>query len=167
MAIMGSGSARGENRAVEAAQKAISSPLLEDINLEGARGILVNVTAGMDLSIGEFNEVGSTVKQRASDDATVVIGTVIDPAMEGEVRVTVVATGLGGVAARQPKPEMQIVSTGRERERERGRKVAGSDVDYGAYEVPTSRRREQQGGGTPSADSGMLDIPAFLRRQAD
>jgi len=166
MAMMGTGHATGEDRAREAAEAAISSPLLEDINLEGARGVLVNVTAGMDLSIGEFNEVGSTVKQRASDDATVVIGTVIDPAMEGEVRVTVVATGLGGVSMRQPKPEMQIVSTGRERERERARKVSGSDVDYGAYEVPTSRRREQQGG-APAADSGMLDIPAFLRRQAD
>jgi len=164
MAMMGTGHSSGEDRAREAAEAAISSPLLEDINLEGARGILVNVTAGVDLSIGEFNEVGSTVKQRASDDATVVIGTVIDPAMERELRVTVVATGLGSVAARQPKPDIQVVAS-----RERMKQVVGSDLDYNDLDRPTTqRRRERQGGGSaPAADSGMLDIPAFLRRQAD
>ena len=95
MAMMGSGVASGADRARIAAEAAVSSPLLEDINLAGAHGILVNVTAGMDLSIGEFQEVGDTVKQFASDDATVVIGTVIDPEMTDEIRVTVVATGLG------------------------------------------------------------------------
>src|SRR5882672_2329892 len=99
MAMMGSGSASGENRAREAAEAAVSSPLLEDINLAGAHGILVNVTAGMDLSIGEFQEVGNIVKQFASEDATVVVGTVIDPEMTSEIRVTVVATGLGRPAA--------------------------------------------------------------------
>src|SRR5437763_9861265 len=99
MAIMGSGSASGEGRAREAAEMAVSSPLLEDINLAGAHGILVNVTAGMDLSIGEFQEVGQIVKQFASDDATVVVGTVIDPELDNQVRVTVVATGLGRPAA--------------------------------------------------------------------
>ena len=95
MAMMGSGAASGEGRAREAAEAAVSSPLLEDINLAGAHGILVNVTAGMDLSIGEFQEVGQIVKQFASDDATVVVGTVIDPELTNQVRVTVVATGLG------------------------------------------------------------------------
>ena len=95
MAMMGSGSAAGDDRAREAAEAAISSPLLEDINLSGAHGILVNVTAGMDLSIGEFQEVGNVIKQFASDDATVVVGTVIDPDMANQIRVTVVATGLG------------------------------------------------------------------------
>ena len=95
MAMMGSGSAAGDDRAREAAEAAISSPLLEDINLSGAQGILVNVTAGMDLSIGEFQEVGNVIKQFASDDATVVVGTVIDPDMANQIRVTVVATGLG------------------------------------------------------------------------
>lgn len=95
MAMMGSGKATGENRAREAAEAAVASPLLEDVNLSGARGILVNVTAGMDMSIGEFEEVGNTVKEFASDNATVVVGTVIDPEMTGELRVTVVATGLG------------------------------------------------------------------------
>src|ERR1700685_72453 len=99
MAMMGSGSASGENRAREAAEAAVSSPLLEDINLAGAHGILVNVTAGMDLSIGEFQEVGNIVKQFASEDATVVVGTVIDPELSDVVRVTVVATGLGRPAA--------------------------------------------------------------------
>src|SRR5207245_4663617 len=99
MARMGSGSASGENRAREAAEAAVSSPLLEDINLAGAHGILVNVTAGMDLSIGEFQEVGQIVKQFASEDATVVVGTVIDPELSNVVRVTVVATGLGRPAA--------------------------------------------------------------------
>ena len=95
MAMMGSGAASGDDRAREAAEAAISSPLLEDINLCGAQGILVNVTAGMDLSIGEFQEVGNVIKQFASDDATVVVGTVIDAEMANQIRVTVVATGLG------------------------------------------------------------------------
>ena len=105
MAMMGSGAAAGEDRAREAAEAAISSPLLEDINLAGAQGILVNVTAGMDLSIGEFQEVGNVIKQFASDDATVVVGTVIDPDMSNQIRVTVVATGLGKPVARAvPQP---------------------------------------------------------------
>ena len=115
MAMMGSGIANGEDRARVAAEAAISSPLLEDINLAGANGILVNVTAGMDLSIGEFQEVGETVKQFASEDATVVIGTVIDPDMAHELRVTMVATGLGQ-AAGKCEPPVRVVthSVGRE-----------------------------------------------------
>ncbi|MEX2495727.1 MAG: cell division protein FtsZ, partial [Woeseia sp.] len=108
MAMMGSGTSSGEDRAREAAEAAISSPLLEDINLAGANGILVNVTAGMDLSIGEFQEVGNTIKEFASDDATVVVGTVIDPDMGDKIRVTVVATGLGQQAARA-NPAMRVV----------------------------------------------------------
>ena len=100
MAMMGSGRMRGENRAREAAEAAIASPLLEDVNLQGARGILVNVTAGLDMAIGEFEEVGNTIKQFASEDATVVVGTVIDPELTDELRVTVVATGLGRPAAK-------------------------------------------------------------------
>src|SRR6204780_4608598 len=106
MAMMGSGTASGENRASKAAEAAISSPLLEDINLSGAQGILVNVTAGLDLSIGEFEEVGNVIKQFASDDATVVVGTVIAPDMSDQIRVTVVATGLGrGAAAQRNRAE--------------------------------------------------------------
>ena len=111
MAMMGSGAASGEGRARAAAEAAVSSPLLEDINLAGAHGILVNVTAGMDLSIGEFQEVGQIVKQFASEDATVVVGTVIDPELSNQVRVTVVATGLGRPAAatRSPAREREAV----------------------------------------------------------
>src|SRR5690349_21966101 len=108
MAMMGSGVANGQDRARLAAEAAISSPLLEDINLSGANGVLVNVTAGPDLSIGEFQEVGDTVKQFASDDATVVIGTVIDPEMTDEIRVTVVATGLGQAVGMAERP-MKVV----------------------------------------------------------
>ena len=95
-AMMGTARATGENRAREAAEAAVRSPLLEDINLQGAKGILVNITAGMDLNLGEFSEVGDIVREFASDSATVVVGTVIDPEMTDELKVTVVATGLGG-----------------------------------------------------------------------
>src|SRR5690242_392912 len=129
MAMMGSGVARGENRAKDAAEMAVSSPLLEDINLSGAHGILVNVTAGMDLSIGEFQEVGNIVKQFASDDATVVVGTVIDPDLSDEMRVTVVATGLGRPAATaRPVPQP--------RERDVGRDMAPPRDNHGHREVP-------------------------------
>ena len=109
MAMMGTGAARGDNRAREAAEAAIRSPLLEDVNLQGAKGILVNITAGMDLSLGEFTLVGDTIEEFASSDATVVVGTVIDPEMKDELRVTVVATGLGlvakpSVATKAPDP---------------------------------------------------------------
>src|SRR5689334_21963291 len=121
MAMMGSGSASGEGRARQAAEAAVSSPLLEDINLAGAHGILVNVSAGMDLSIGEFQEVGTIVKQFASEDATVVVGTVIDPELSNMVRVTVVATGLGrpAAAARPPATQHHEKATGRESYRDR------------------------------------------------
>ncbi len=159
MAMMGSGTSSGEGRAREAAEAAISSPLLEDINLAGANGILVNVTAGMDLSIGEFQEVGATVKEFASDDATVVIGTVIDPDMTDQIRVTVVATGLGQAAAHAEAP-MRIV-----------RQSAGkpSEPNYLGFDKPTVQRKRAVGDGLESTglQEELLDIPAFLRRQAD
>ncbi len=156
MAMMGSGKATGEDRANVAAEAAVSSPLLEDINLSGARGILVNITAGMDLSIGEFDEVGSTIKQFASDNATVVVGTVIDPEMSGEMRVTIVATGLGAEAGKEVS-KMKLVQN------------AAEEVDYKKLERPTiMRNKDDQEPGNPLEDDpGYLDIPAFLRRQAD
>jgi len=156
MAMMGSGKAQGEDRARVAAQAAISSPLLEDVNLSGAKGILVNITAGMDMSIGEFDEVGGTVKDFASDNATVVVGTVIDPEMSGEMRVTIVATGLGQ-SAREDFSRMKLV------------KDAQASVDYKELERPTvMRNRNSQTGANPAEqDPDYLDIPAFLRRQAD
>ena len=160
MAVMGSGEAAGENRAREAAERAIACPLLEDANIAGAHGILVNVTAGLDLSIGEFDEVGNAVKEFASDDATVVVGTVIDPELEGELRVTVVATGLAATTAdAEPAPGPRLVA----------RKASG-EVDYEALERPAvARRRAVAGGSAAEAEDDMeyLDIPAFLRRQAD
>ena len=158
MAMMGSGVASGQDRARVAAEAAVSSPLLEDINLSGANGILVNVTAGVDLSIGEFQEVGDTVKQFASDDATVVIGTVIDPEMSDELRVTVVATGLGQAVGLAERP-MKVVR----------RSPKGREVNYNDLEKPAVQRKRAVGDGVTPSDSleELLDIPAFLRRQAD
>lgn len=158
MAMMGSGTASGEDRAREAAESAISSPLLEDINIAGAKGILVNVTAGMDLSIGEFQEVGNTIKGFASDDATVVVGTVIDPDMTDRIRVTVVATGLGHSLANDEAP-VRIVR----------RAAAAAEPNYHGLDKPTVQRKRAVGDGLNEAglQEEMLDIPAFLRRQAD
>ncbi len=158
MAMMGSGTASGEDRAREAAESAISSPLLEDINIAGAKGILVNVTAGMDLSIGEFQEVGNTIKEFASDDATVVVGTVIDPDMTDRIRVTVVATGLGHSLANAEAP-VRIVR----------REAAAAEPNYHGLDKPTVQRKRAVGDGLNEAglQEEMLDIPAFLRRQAD
>ncbi len=157
MAMMGSGTATGEDRAREAAEAAVSSPLLEDINLAGAQGILVNVTAGSDLSIGEFDEIGNTVKEFASDDATVVVGTVIDPDMTNNIRVTVVATGLGKSAGLQ-QAAMRVVRP----------ETDGKEPNYAVLDKPTVQRRAV---GDELAESpealDMLDIPAFLRRQVD
>ncbi len=171
VAMMGSGSAKGEARARAAAEEAIHSPLLEDVNLSGARGILVNITAGLDLSIGEFDEVGNTVKEVACDDATVVVGTVIDPDMEDELRVTVVATGLGEMAARVEtpvveEPEVAVLRTVQTEE----------DIfvrpDYSAMDRPTVIRKDPKLAksyteSVQEKEMEYLDIPAFLRRQAD
>jgi cell division protein FtsZ len=158
MAMMGSGEASGEDRAREAAEAAASSPLLEDINLAGANGILVNITAGLDLSIGEFQEVGNTVKAFASPDATVVVGTVIDPEMTDRIRVTVVATGLGQQAANSESP-MRIVR----------RPAAQTEPNYQSLDKPTVQRQRAVGDGLAAngLQEELLDIPAFLRRQAD
>ena len=161
MAMMGTGFASGEDRAREAAESAIRSPLLEDVNLQGARGILVNITAGENLSLGEFSEVGDTVEEFASDDATVVVGTVIDPTLGDEMRVTVVATGLGG---NQVLPKKVVDNTERE------------ETDYRQLDTPAVMRNRpaadrgaamKQAAGAETADMDYLDIPAFLRRQAD
>ena len=156
MAMMGSGKAQGEERAKIAAEAAISSPLLEDVNLAGARGILVNITAGMDLSIGEFDEVGSTVKEFASDNATVVVGTVIDPEMSGDIRVTIVATGLGNLG-KEDASRIKLVQNDE------------LNVDYRDLDRPTVMRNQapESEEEMPSGDADYLDIPAFLRRQAD
>lgn len=159
MAMMGSGTATGEERARAAAESAIASPLLEDVNLAGARGILVNITAGINLSIGEFDTVGNTVKEFASDDATVVVGTVIDENMSDELRVTVVATGLGARQKMAKEPPVKLVQ-----------QAVGAEVDFRELERPTVIRKqaaEDTGRSSLPGDLEYLDIPAFLRRQAD
>ncbi len=163
MAMMGSGCERGENRAREAAEAAINSPLLEDVDLAGAHGILVNITGGMNLAIGEFEEVGNTVKEFASENATVVVGTVIDPDMSDELRVTVVATGLGRERLEECEQPMKLVS----------KKVAaagGGDIDYNTLDRPTVIRNQMavdQNALQEGTNLDFLDVPAFLRRQAD
>ncbi|MGU5806659.1 cell division protein FtsZ [Aeromonas veronii] len=160
-AMMGTGSASGDDRAEEAAEKAISSPLLEDVDLAGARGILVNITAGMDMTIEEFETVGNAVKAFASENATVVVGTVIDPEMHDELRVTVVATGIGA----ERKPDITLVKSSQVQERP-VRQPLVSDMMQGRVmdEAPAKAvNAEPQARREPD----YLDIPAFLRKQAD
>ena len=179
MAMMGSGVGRGDDRAMQAAEAAVSNPLLEDINLSGACGILVNITAGPNFTMREFEEIGRTIEEFASDDATVVIGTVLDPEIQDDVRVTVVATGLN----RQPAAAIRPVTgagtreAGREREAvvERPMRVV-RNATTGAVEFNTASRPTQGRASfeTPAdapaprtQGDDYLDIPAFLRRQAD
>lgn len=165
MAMMGSGASTGENRALEATQMAVSSPLLEDIDLKGANGILVNVISGMDLTLGELNSIGEMVREIASDEAQIVFGSGFDATLEDEVRVTIVATGLNQPAKAKKKqdnglPNIEIVPS-----------PQGVN-DYGVYNTPTNIRRksavagEELSVGAP-VEEDYLDIPAFLRRQAD
>jgi cell division protein FtsZ len=170
MAMMGSATASGENRAVEAANRAISSPLLEEVNLHGAKGLLVNITAGPDMSIGEFEAVGNAIHEYAAADANVVIGTAFDPAMQGDLRVTMVATGLVDTRVRasgsQPVESTKVAP------------VAAVPVPQSESEAEPVERRQAIGarryasGGAAAVDGSPgnmdhLDIPAFLRKQAD
>ena len=190
LAMMGSGSARGDDRAQAAAEGAIQNPLLDDVNLSGANGILVNITAGPDFTMAEFDEVGRTVEQFASEDATVVIGTVLDPEMQDEVRVTVVATGLNRATSsgRQPaprsearydsgfdaprRPQVQLINTQGKRDG-----TTGLMIDEVSDPFVPGANTGFVGGLRRNVDAGpavaelpkddYLDIPAFLRRQAD
>ncbi len=191
-AMMGSGIAKGEDRAEEAAEMAISSPLLEDIDLAGARGVLVNITAGLDMRLDEFETVGNTVKAFASDNATVVIGTSLDPDMTDEIRVTVVATGIGN----EKKPDITLVAGGKAKvaptatpqAQPQQQAAAPQAEEKPAQTLQTTPVQEKpqvtpqptntvssspasagQSSAAPKQEkeSGYLDIPAFLRRQAD
>ncbi|KOO02452.1 cell division protein FtsZ [Vibrio nereis] len=187
-AMMGSGVAKGEDRAEEAAEMAISSPLLEDIDLAGARGVLVNITAGLDMRLDEFETVGNTVKAFASDNATVVIGTSLDPDMADEIRVTVVATGIGN----EKKPDITLVAGGKAKvapvaqpqtqpqtapapqasaskveEKPAPNLQEKPQVTQQPTTTPTSSGASQSAAPKADKESGYLDIPAFLRRQAD
>ncbi|HEY6893856.1 MAG TPA: cell division protein FtsZ, partial [Rhodanobacteraceae bacterium] len=166
MAMMGTGTARGDDRAVAAAEAAINNPLLEDVNLAGACGILVNVSAGPNLTMREFDDIGQVIHEFASEDATVVVGTALDPELQDEVRVTVVATGLNRAVSRQPlrererepmaapRPPMRVI-----------RNATTGAVDY--VDVPAPARVAAPEARAAEAPSDYLDIPAFLRRQAD
>jgi len=175
MAMMGTGCASGPNRAREATEAAIRNPLLEDVNLQGARGILVNITAGPDLSLGEYSDVGSIIEQFASEQATVKVGTVIDADMRDELHVTVVATGLG---ARMEKPvkvvdnTVQVAVSQPVAQQPAAQPRSEQSVNYKDYERPTVQRQSHSGAATAAKlntqdDLDYLDIPAFLRRQAD
>jgi cell division protein FtsZ len=164
MAMMGTGEARGEDRATKAAEAAINSPLLEDVDLKGASGILVNITSGLDLSLGEFTEVGNIVEEYASDDATIVVGTVIDPEMVDDFKVTVVATGFD---KREPVGKPEPVAAKKEEP------VAPKAEQI---ELPSVLRRQKQEALLEPAkrekhkaeeDVDVLDIPTYLRRQVD
>ncbi|GGZ39700.1 MULTISPECIES: cell division protein FtsZ [Shewanella] len=167
-AMMGTGVARGEDRAEEAAEAAVASPLLEDIDLAGARGVLVNITAGMDMSIEEFETVGNHVKAYASDNATVVVGAVIDPEMSDELRVTVVATGIGS----ERKPDIQLVSKPAPRQEPVPEPKVETYMPQEEAAMPVAHKSNAVPASQPAANPhknelDYLDIPAFLRKQAD
>jgi cell division protein FtsZ len=192
LAMMGTGTARGDDRAQAAAEAAIQNPLLDDVNLAGANGILVNITAGADFTMAEFDEVGRTVENFGSEDATIVIGTVLDPDMQDEVRVTVVATGLNRSAGRQSRheerfnhevsrrPQVELVRTQVRRDGTTGLPI--DDAVGGSFNPGSLASNLRRGGSAPAeaaaapaapavadfgSDNSYLDIPAFLRRQAD
>jgi cell division protein FtsZ len=163
MAMMGTGSASGDERAKQAAEAAIASPLLEDVNFAGAKGILVNITAGLDMSIGEFEEVGDVIKGFISDDATVVVGTVICPEMSDELRVTVIVTGLGQEARQGSAGTVRLEASRKD-----------GVTDYQQFDRPAVIRKQSStpnkpasGSNSQVADVDYLDIPAFLRRQEE
>lgn len=161
-AMMGSGVARGEDRAEEAAEMAISSPLLEDIDLSGARGVLVNITAGFDLRLDEFETVGNTIRAFASDNATVVIGTSLDPEMNDELRVTVVATGIG----MDKRPEITLVTNKQSSQPVMDHRYQQHGMQPLTQEKPAAKVVNDQNT-QPNKEPDYLDIPAFLRKQAD
>ncbi len=183
MAMMGSGVSVGTERAREAAESAISSPLLEDVNISGAKGILVNITANQSLTIGEFAEVGDHIKGLASDDATVVVGTAIDESMTDTLRVTLVATGIGSNNVSMPKrPTVKLVETPVAEQEpmqvSAGQQTAGQASSHTSnqasihqdLEAPVALRAENRTAVVEKEDDydlDYLDIPAFLRRQAD
>ncbi|MFT4248683.1 MAG: cell division protein FtsZ, partial [Pseudomonas sp.] len=190
LAMMGSGSARGDDRAQAAAESAIQNPLLDDVNLAGANGILVNITAGPDFTMAEFDEIGRTVEGFASEDATVVVGTVLDPDMQDEVRVTVVATGLNRAVSRQGQRPGERAPIKLVRNATTGQAEFGGDYDNGGDAVSRAvggsmglglrRPSSDTAASAPSSSTSLastvptaelpsdyLDIPAFLRRQAD
>ena len=171
MAMMGSASARGADRARSAAEAAVRSPLLEDVNLAGARGVLVNITAASDLRMKEYHEVMHTIKEFTADDAMVIVGTVIDDAMGDELRVTMIATGLGGAAAQAKRtpPKLEVLQPPAvvERTGTDGLGLSVETIDYDKLDQPAVVRRRSPSVGGGGAGMADIEIPAFLRKQAD
>ncbi len=174
MAMMGAALAAGENRAVEAAQHAISSPLLEDVSIKGARGVLINITGGPTLSLHEVNEAATLIQEEADDEANIIFGAVIDEQMGDEVRITVIATGFGAEdRARESirpieresieRPDMRRTNVVREMPKERRVVKLGTIIDEGEGSrfVPTDKTND------PAAADSQYDVPTFLRKQAD
>ena len=155
-ALMGTGRATGENRAVDAASAAVCSPLLEDVSIHGAEGVLLNITGGRDLSLHEVNEASKVVTEAAGEDANIIFGAVIDPALDGEIVVTVVATGFGASV-----PQLRVVDRA-------ARHKAANDDDEPSYNEPAWKRRDSRGQwGRGNGNGASLEVPTFLRRQMD
>ncbi len=192
MALMGAASASGENRAVEAAQKAISSPLLEDVSIQGARGVLINITGGPDLGLHEVNEAATLIQEEADDEANIIFGAVIDETMSDQIRITVIATGFGEPREEEKRPPTTTAATQataprvaytRERDsvRESVREAAANAAQRRVVRVGviddiegTMWRRSSNNGErsepidlTVPDEDDSLDIPTFLRKQAD
>jgi cell division protein FtsZ len=175
LALMGAATASGENRAIEAAQKAISSPLLEDISIHGARGLLINITGGPDLGLHEVNEAATMIQEEAHDDANIIFGAVIDERMKDEIRVTVIATGFGEKEERRQPITSLAAAAARDN---RGKKIVHLGTIVDDLEAPTWQRRKGSEESEPvplekaavqfsKEDDDRFDIPTFLRRQMD
>jgi cell division protein FtsZ len=170
MAMMGAASATGENRAVEAAQKAVSSPLLDEVRIEGARGVLINITGGPDLTLHEVNEAATLIQDEADEEANIIFGAVIDEALEDEVRITVIATGFGeGATMRHPLPAQAAEP---KRVIRHGLKLPDDELDIPAYQrqgqqpsvADHDRLASRPASNGLANDDDDLSIPAFLRR---
>jgi cell division protein FtsZ len=172
LALMGAATAQGENRAVEAAQKAISSPLLEDISIHGARGLLINITGGPDLGLHEVNEAATMIQEEAHDDANIIFGAVIDERMKDEIRVTVIATGFGE-RDEQRKPTLASFTNSNALPKNKKIVHLGTIVDD--LDAPTWQRNKREEEPAPERtpamqfqdDDDKFDVPTFLRRQMD
>ena len=179
LALMGAATASGENRAIEAAQKAISSPLLEDISIHGARGLLINITGGPDLGLHEVNEAATMIQEEAHDDANIIFGAVIDERMKDEIRVTVIATGFGEKEERRQPINSLAAAAAAAAANNRGKKVVHLGTIVDDLEAPTWQRRKASSEEVEPApvekaavqfskeDDDRFDIPTFLRRQMD
>jgi cell division protein FtsZ len=169
MAMMGSATSSGADRARQAAERAVASPLLEEVNLAGARGVLVNITASAGLKMKEYHEVMNTIKGFTAEDAMVIVGTVIDEAMEDRLRVTMIATGLGGASTKARQPRLEVVEQVLERTGTDGLAPNAEPVDYDRLERTPAviRRGRPAAAGASQPGFDPSDIPAFLRKQAD